>query len=219
VVNIGVILTLQRVRDQDEKLRSKLIDRQNGELFIDYPTSEQTGKTVYLENGAELLVTFVNESQKVYCFKTKVIGKRKENIPMIVLKEPPPDGYKQIQRRQFVRIEASIDAAIHPINREFPPFTTITDDISGGGISIVLPKQHALHSGFDVQVWLVLPFQDGSIDYLTVNAQVVRLSEENDRQVQKASLKFLDIDDKSQQKLMRFCFETQLQQKKKGIFE
>ena len=39
----------------------------------------------------------------------------------------------KIQRSQFVRIETAVDVAIHPMNREFEPFTAMTEDISAGG--------------------------------------------------------------------------------------
>lgn len=216
MLNIGNVITLEVISGKKEMLRCKLHDRIEGGLLVDFPTSEETGKTVFLHNGTELLATFINNQDEVYRFKTIVKGKLKNNIPMLILQEPKE--MKKVQRRQFVRIETTNDVAVHPLNDEFDAFTTITDNISGGGTAIYLPENTHLIQGIDVKLWLVLPFQNGTIEYLQIIANVVRIEErKNDKQL--ASLKFEKLDDISQQKLMRFCFETQLQQKKRGLIE
>lgn len=213
MLNIGTVLTLENINGKKEKLRCKLLDRISGKLFIDFPVSEETGKTIFLHNDTELLVSFVNEQEQVFRFKTKVIGKHRDNIAMVILKEPNNKEFHQVQRRQFVRIETSVDVAVHPIHNEFEPFRTVTEDISGGGAAIILPEKTTIPVGMDVLIWFVLHFEDGSIEYIRLQAQVVRISE------RKASLKFLNVDEISLQHIIRFCFETQLQHKKRGIVE
>jgi len=219
VVNIGAVLMLEILNGKKERLKCKLLDRMDGKLFIDFPVNEETGKTTFLHNNTELLVTFVNENDQVFRFKTKVIGKFRDNIPMVILKEPKKEEFKQVQRRQFVRVETSIDVAIHPFNHEFDPFCTVTEDISGGGAAILFPEKTTLPVGMEVMAWVVLPFEDGTIEYLRLHAEVVRVSEVSNSNIQKASLKFLNVDNNSLQHIIRFCFETQLQHKKKGIVE
>ncbi|WP_243290083.1 flagellar brake domain-containing protein [Bacillus sp. FJAT-47783] len=218
MLSIGSVMTLEVLSSKKQLLRCKLLDREEDRLLINFPINEDTGRTAFLHIGTELLATFITENNQVFRFKTFVIGKKKENIPMIILKEPKEHEVKHIQRRQFVRIDTRNDVAVHSINNEFEGFTTITDNISGGGVAIFIPEQADLIQGIDVKLWLVLPFQDGSIEYLQVLAHVVRI-DERDHQQRIASLQFLELDKKSQQKIMRFCFETQLQQKKQGIIE
>ena len=47
----------------------------------------------------------------------------------------------KVQRRQYVRIPTTVDAAIHPLENEFTPFTTITEDISAGGTLLSMNPQ------------------------------------------------------------------------------
>lgn len=218
MLSIGNVMTLEVLSSRKELLRCKLLDREEDRLLIDFPINEDTGKTAFLHNGTELVATFIAENDQVFRFKTVVIGKKKGNIPMIILKGPKDHELKQIQRRQFVRIDTSNDVAVHSINNEFEGFTTVTENISGGGVAIFLPEHVYLIQGIDVKLWLVLPYQDGSIEYLQVLAHVVRMDEKKNQQ-RVASLQFLELDIRSQQKLMRFCFETQLQQKKQGVIE
>lgn len=218
MLKIGSALTLEVLSGKKEILRCKLHDKVNGGLLVDYPTSEDSGRTVFLQNGTELLVTFITEQDEVYRFKTVVKGKRKNNIPMVVLEEPKQENITKIQRRQFVRIDTSNDIAIHPLQGEFDAFATVTENVSGGGAAIVVPNHVQIVPGLEVMIWLSLPYQDGSIEHLNLNAEIVRVEEQkNNKKI--ASLKFDKLDDMNQQKLMRFCFEAQIQQKKQGLIE
>ncbi|TKH10963.1 hypothetical protein FC678_13390 [Peribacillus simplex] len=58
---------------------------------------------------------------------------------------PEAETFVKIQRRQYVRLDVSLDTAIHPEHSELPPFRALTEDISAGGASIRLLK------GTDIQ--------------------------------------------------------------------
>ncbi|KZN95871.1 flagellar brake protein [Aeribacillus pallidus] len=212
MIKIGTMITLE-LSGQDQILKCKLVDQEENILYIDFPINSKTGKTVFLPNGTELVATFVNSQKKPYKFRTKVLGKKKDNLPMIMLQAP--EYMEEIQRRQFVRIETAVDVAIHAINQEFAPFTTVTNDISAGGISIIIPNGVDVPLNENIHIYMVLTFMDGTIEYYKVTGKALRVVEAEHHKL--ASIAFINIDEKTQQKLIRFCFEQQLQMKKKGI--
>ncbi|KHF30650.1 PilZ domain protein [Anoxybacillus sp. BCO1] len=103
--------------------------------------------------------------------------------------------------------------AVHPLNDEFVPFTTVTSDISAGGAAIVLPNDETgLKHGMTIEIWLALHMRSGDYHYLRFLARVVRIFEEN---VLKASLQFLEVNDVDRLTLIRYSFEKQLEMRKK----
>ncbi|MCK2016564.1 hypothetical protein [Peribacillus frigoritolerans] len=74
--------------------------------------------------------TFSNEEQAVYAFESEMPGKVKGRIPMMQLLLPEAETLVKIQWRQFVRLDVTLDTAIHPEHSESTPFRTLTEDIS-----------------------------------------------------------------------------------------
>ena len=109
-----------------------------------------------------------------------------------------------------------MDAAVHPENQEFTPFTTLTEDISAGGAALVVPKNTQIDLASKVYIWLVLPFKSGEIHYLRLKSEVIRLSEEKDGRMM-LSVQFVDNAESDTQTLFRFIFEKQLERKKKEL--
>ena len=158
MMNIGDVLTLEiKYSDKLEKYKCKLVEKNGQHMFIDYPINLETNKTAFLLDGTQLKCSFVNKYGSVYMFETEVLGREKQNIPMLILNDPGSDQYIKIQRRQYVRVETSVDIAIHPTNFEFKPFVTVTDDISAGGVAIIASNKINLQSGMKINCWLVLP--------------------------------------------------------------
>ncbi|MGM0887695.1 MAG: PilZ domain-containing protein [Bacillota bacterium] len=69
---------------------------------------------------------------------------------MMQLLLPEAETFVKIQQRQFVRLDVTLDTAIHPEHSEFTPFRTLTEDISAGGASIRLLKGTAIPIGFAI---------------------------------------------------------------------
>ncbi|WP_347939853.1 PilZ domain-containing protein [Peribacillus simplex] len=62
----------------------------------------------------------------------------------------------KIQRRQYVRLDVTLDTAIHPEHTEFTPFRALTEDISAGGASIRLLKGTNIQSVSQLYLWMAL---------------------------------------------------------------
>ncbi|MEM5592477.1 PilZ domain-containing protein [Niallia circulans] len=91
----------------------------------------------------------------------------------------------KIQRRQFVRIETSVDMAIHPFKKEntVEPFTTVSLDFSAGGAAVIVPKHINLQQNSKIKVSVVLPLQNGEYNYLHLSAEIKKSSNTTNRTI------------------------------------
>jgi c-di-GMP-binding flagellar brake protein YcgR len=219
MIQIGDIITLElKNSDQLEKYKCRLVDRKENEFYIDYPLSLDTNKTVFLLDGTQLNASFVGpDGTSVFLFETEIKGRIRKNIPMLILSFPGNENLIKIQRRQYVRIETAVDIAIHPLDFEFPSFTAISDDISAGGTSFLIPIESGVKQGMNVQIWIVLVVQNGEYHYMKLQGKIARIIEFNETR-NKVSLQFVDITSQERQLLLRFCFDRQLEIRRKGLY-
>lgn len=220
MLNIGDMITLEpSINPNGEKYKCRVVEIMENKLYIDYPLNNKTGKTVFLLNGTQLKAFVTADSTSAYFFDTAVLGRVKQNIPMIVLSFPSMDSMYKIQRREYVRVETPVDVAIHSLNGEFQPFVSITRDISAGGAAIILPSSKTLIQGVDILTHFVLPTLTEDYLYVTFKSNVIRIVEGKNGEKNRASIRFVDISESDRQLLIKFCFERQLLLKKKGIHE
>ncbi|MDQ0257500.1 c-di-GMP-binding flagellar brake protein YcgR [Evansella vedderi] len=203
-----VFLELKNGAEEKKHFRTKVVDLEANQLLIHFPVDEKSKKPHYFLEGTEFRAWFLGKDQAIYLFDTEVLGKIDRKFPSLILRNPGFDQFIRIQRRQYVRIDTSIDVAVHSIHGEFQPFTTITLDVSGGGMALLLSTNHPLKEKSVVDIWLSLHFQSGEILYITSRAKVVRIIQEEDKV--KGSLQFTEIKEGDRQKIIRYCFEKQL---------
>ncbi|WP_042477955.1 flagellar brake protein [Bacillus ndiopicus] len=213
-LKIGTMLILEPMyTEQSEKFRCKVVEKEDDIIYVDYPINDFTKKTAFLLEGAQFHVMFYAEGNS-YSFTTKVVGRKNNRIPMIMLSCPPDNEFIKIQRREFVRVETPVDIAIE-YRDTFYQF--IAQDISAGGLSVRLTQPVKFQENDTVQLTIVLPFVNGEIRYVQTDARIVRIFEENERQL--ASMQLTDTDDVDKQHIVRLCFERQLLQRKKELNE
>lgn len=216
-MKIGTVLTLvyKQPGNEVEEYHCKVIERNKHYLIIDYPIHKRTKKTSLLPMGAILSANYIGDDHAVYQFLTKMVAKVKMNVPAIAIAIPKKEDIKRIQRREFVRVHTTIDTAIHSLKRTFEPFTTVTTDISGGGMSVIMPKNLELEIGEIFETWLALEFKSGTFHYVYTKAQVVFTNNRNN--LNAISVKFLDLKQKDQQMIIRYTFEKQREARKKEL--
>lgn len=219
MLKIGQTLILeQKYSTEKDKYKCMIVEVGNGTFYIDYPIDVQTGKVAFLVDGTQLKASFVDDEKGTYLFDTEVVNKVKGKIPMIQLSLPPKETFIKIQRRQFVRIDTSVDIAIHSFEGEFAPFRTVTDDLSAGGAAIHLKKNMQLNGASFINIWLALPLNSGEISYLQQRSKVIRVVElENGTNM--LSVQFESPSKHETQIIMRYIFEKQVEMKKRGLIE
>ncbi|TRM12589.1 pilus assembly protein PilZ [Lentibacillus cibarius] len=215
-MKIGMALSLE-VSDPDSgevsKYRSKIIDQNEQYLFINLPIDTHTNKTTFFREGTQFTAVYIGDGQSVQMFKTQAAGTyRLDNIPALAIQLPDAEQIKTIQRRRFIRVKTAVDVAVHGKNLGF---TTVTQDISAGGLSIVLPTGINVKEKEMLTVWLVLIMRTGEYQYIHAAAEVIRIDQGKDGS--RLSLKFKEITNAAQQKIIRFCFDEQLRTRRKEL--
>lgn len=214
-LKIGTHLILEPIyKERVEKFRCRIVEKQNNFIFIDYPVNVYTNKVAFLVDGMQLRGTYSTTTKEHYAFNTEVLGRRAGNIQMILLSCPPKEEFIKIQRREYVRIETPVDVAIEFENQYYQ---FVAEDISAGGTAIHIKSPVGFKDGDQVKVVIVLPFANGDISYVETEAIIVRVFERDGIQI--ASIQFTDTDDVDKQHIVRFCFERQLQFRKKELNE
>lgn len=209
------IVTVDMDSNQLKKYRSKVIEKTREYLIIDYPINLDTNKTAFLPRGTHFKASFV-ENEVVYEFRSKIVKNAKVKVPALAINYPEKDQIRKIQRRQFVRIDTAVDVSIQSVHHSFKPIVTVTSDVSGGGISIIVPREDDVQKGDHVRVMLVLPMHSGRYRYIKADAEVVLIRSISNGVVV-SSLKFTSIEKDAQQSIVQFCFEKQREARKKEL--
>ncbi|GEN53894.1 flagellar brake protein [Halobacillus faecis] len=210
-LKVGTPLTLELKKpevDEVDQYKCKLVDFEGSNIYIDYPVHTKTGRTGFFLNGTQFQASFVGQDQSVYWFKTEVMAREKRNIPVIGLFFPGLEELNRVQRRKYVRVEASVDAAVERNSGSFP---TITNDISGGGVMLKQSPFEKLTEEEKIGLTLVLPMNTGETHYVFAKGQVIRVIPAKDSQPERVSVEFIDIHEKDRQMIIKYCFERQMQ--------
>lgn len=210
-LKIGTLITLEPINSESmERFKCKVVEQKDGNIYIDYPVSTTTNRTSFLSRGSQFRASFIDEEKIAHAFKTEVLGRVKANIPMIMLSFPTDEEIYKIQRREFVRVLTPVDVAIR-FNDEYYQF--VTEDISAGGLAIILNQKVAFKENDEFDMTIALPFSNKDVKYIQTRASVIRIIERDDCVI--APLHFTDTDELDRQYLVRFCFERQLLIRKK----
>ncbi|MGP4041356.1 flagellar brake protein [Gracilibacillus sp. D59] len=214
MIKIGKFLQLEQIKEDRTTYKCRVIEQKRDKVYIDYPIDEQTNRSDIFPVGTKFHVHFI-ENNSVFSFPSEVIGKAKiKNIPTLILSFEV-NNLKKIQRREFVRVEAMLDVSVQSIDQNFDSFTTVTHDISGGGLAILVDKGIEIKEGELLDIMLVLPL-DKKIEYLHIIGEAVRIHErKEDKDI--LSVKFNEMDKHHQQLIVQYCFTKQLEDRRKGL--
>ncbi|KZE66265.1 hypothetical protein AWM68_07805 [Fictibacillus phosphorivorans] len=216
MISIGELLFLEPLfSDKKDKYRCKVYDLKGDHLYIDYPSNEKTNRTEYFFDGTQFKASFVDKEKNVYTFRTELLGRKIENIPVLMITSPKEEEIQKIQRREFVRVETMLDVSVINSNDTYSPFNSVVLDLSAGGMLLSLPLDHSVKNEDRLDCLVVLPMQSGEKIYLDLPCNVLRILDGHTNGRQRASLQFDQITQKDRQYIIRFCFEQQLLMKKK----
>ncbi|WP_077596479.1 flagellar brake protein [Oceanobacillus kimchii] len=192
-----------------------IIDETEESYIINYPVHKETLKTTFFNVGTYFSAVYVGEDDAIYRFPTKITFRKKAKIPSLYITKPNEEQWSRIQRREYVRVDATIDIAVHSVLQQFEPFTTTTLDISGGGVAILAPKEVELVLSEMVDIWMPLERKyQNKIHYAYAQAEIVTIRELNIR-MNVVSLHFHSITQKDRQEIIRYCFDKEREKRLK----
>ncbi|MFC4777537.1 flagellar brake protein [Paenibacillus sp. GCM10023252] len=188
--------------------KSRIADELEDGLLIEFPLQEKSGRMKRLYLGDELSAYFMSEDGVKHFFNSHVLGFKDEVIKLVKIHKPSPDQITKIQRRQFLRVSAELEIAVKM--SDHLRFIATTDDVGGGGISLICDGKWPVTPEAALDCWLVVPYKNGAIEHVSFKAEIIRVAELATGRKQ-VMIKFLKITDGERQKIIRYCFERQLE--------
>jgi c-di-GMP-binding flagellar brake protein YcgR len=219
---IGDLIFLQqRLISKEEPLvyKSRVADFGEQHISIELPIAKQNGKYGFFLEGSEVDVWYEAKDGSKYQFCSMILGRKKAIVPLTLITYPEPDSIIRTQRRQFIRVPCYEEVAIHPvIQDQFTPFLAKAIDVSGGGLALSQADKPKLNEGDILRWWMCLPLKSGVILHPNGIGKLVRIIEPKEKGLHyKCTVQFAEVLEPERQKIMKYCFEKQLEHRKKGI--
>ncbi|MCR8634437.1 flagellar brake protein [Paenibacillus radicis (ex Xue et al. 2023)] len=195
-----------------QELKSRISDISNSYISMEVPLNEKTGRLKRLYVGDELSAYFITDGGVKNYFTSSVLGFSDDVIRMVHIRKPEPDAITKVQRRSFLRVPAELEMAVK--FSEQLQFIAVTDDVGGGGISFICDGYIPLASQQIVSCWLLAHYRNGQIEHIPFNGELVRVKQLESGK-QQVMMRFAEISDRDRQKIIRYCFERQLDFRKR----
>lgn len=211
---INQLIYLQIASSDEEEAsieyKTRIADETENELLIELPVKEGSNRYKRLFIGDELSAYFVSAEGVKHYFNSHVMGYKEDVVRLVRIRKPDPDSITKVQRRNFLRVGAELEMAVHFSGLRF---LVVTDDVGGGGVSFLSDGKRPIKEGQEMECWLLLNYRNGSVDHASFKAEVVRLKKLESGRLQIMS-KFIRISENERQKIIRYCFERQFELRK-----
>lgn len=199
--------------------KARIADLNEDVISIEMPLSEETGRIGFFTEGREIGCWLYTINGSKYSFVCLALGRKKERIPLMKISHPLPNTVQKEQRREFLRVPCYEEGAFYPLQPgEFNPFVAKIVDLSGGGLAFISMEKPTISPGTEVKWWLSLVLKSGPILHPSGTAKLIRILDPAEKGLPyKCPIEFTNLAEFERQKIIRFCFERQLDIKKKGL--
>lgn len=159
-----------------------------------------------LSIGTKLEVTFLAGGNK-FEFKTEIIGRTKDTIPLLRLFKPKEDEIVKIQQRENFRVNSNLrliinESELHTIN------------ISAGGALFSSKLDFPLREGDEVTGTLFVPNPQSKEEVpISFQCKIIRIMKSQERK--NVAIEYTRINRNDQLKIIQHCFEKQRKTKTK----
>jgi c-di-GMP-binding flagellar brake protein YcgR len=211
-IKINQLLDIEIELDPEKTLQlpSRVEGTEDNCLLISVPMYR--GEIIPLRTGQKIKI-FLNGQDVSYTFLTEIVGRRWQNIPLLVIKKP--QSLIKIQRRSYMRLPVKLDVSFRVAGDESDFKTGETLDISGGGILFVTEEK--IEEGQILELELYLPRRKPFF----CRAKVVRLLERARKKGEKnkVALEYHEITEGKRDQIINYIFEKQREWIRKGLFQ
>jgi c-di-GMP-binding flagellar brake protein YcgR len=186
-------------------------DLDDESIWLEIPLDEKTRRYYRPQVGERFRMFYFTKEGVKHLFETSVTAVKKDAVTIFSVRKPLPEAVKREQRRSFLRVEAQLELAVRMGDKV--RFTALTDDVGGGGLSFRTDRKWPMVPGAALSCWLLLNYRNGNLAHAKFDGEIVRVMPvEPDKHL--VMMRFQDIQDSEQQKIIRFCFERQLDKHK-----
>lgn len=213
--SIGEKIYLEPVFQDEEKPKvyhSRVVDADPQTFRIELPFDEHGDREPY-PVGTEFTCWFIGEDGGQYRFKTYLIRRTADMIPLWVMNRPLEKEIERTQRRHHLRVDAHLDVAIKSmVDTRAYHYVTQTKDVSGGGISFIAPSSHEIKASDRIRGYLAIPLKNEGIVHSSFIGEVVRLFRPKENsEIEVVSVKFLSIPEREMEALIRYTYQRQIE--------
>lgn len=197
--------------DITEYLPSRIEEIKEQYLYISMPMRK--GTLLPMRIGQEIKIIMRHKNSTVG-FYTKVVGRRREPIPYLIINKP--DRIVPVnQKREYVRLDVSLPVRFRVINEEdnAPIEGGVTIDISAGGALFSTKAEIQVGQKMEIEIEL----SPGNA--FSCYARTIRVFE-RDRQGKNAiqvAVEYDGITETDRDRIFKFIFQKQREWIKKGI--
>lgn len=220
ILKLGLKIEIIYLKESAEvRYLSYVKDMNDTMLLIDIPS---LGGKNYIITANEIILISITTENAIYSFKTMV--KKNQLSPIVGLWVIKPRKIDRFQRRKYLRVRAKIPLIIDMIDNDgdILHVYNLMSDISGGGISILTNedlREYVKIGKFHVKFCL-----PGENELIVTELDLVFAKDlQEDKNKQGASysyffaFKFINLDEKTIDRICKFCFKYQIELKKKGL--
>ncbi|MBD8497650.1 flagellar brake protein [Paenibacillus arenosi] len=194
--------------------KARVLDLDDSHIWIEIPLNHDTGKYGIFVNTEVLQIRYSKHEGAVFQFMSNIVARKEAGVRMFGIRMPAVEDIRSSHQRSFLRVNAELEIAIRTSSGQ--KLLAITEDISGGGISFIVPKQNeTLQLEEQIHCWMVVPFRSGEYEHIPFVAEVIRIVQKDESAANRLiMIKFHQISATDQQKVIRYCFERQLVQRR-----
>lgn len=200
---------------EDKQGRTKVAAVTNRLIWIEAPSEVSTLKTFILSENEQIQVYFFKEKGRLFGFEAEIV--ERQNDPLrgqrYAIRRPSDEKIEHVQRRQFLRVPQLLDVALHPHKKAFDPFTTVSLDLSAGGI-LILANHLPIELKDEIELTFLLPSENGGTHTLDVVGELVRIDRREERY--ELAFQFTEIHDRSRELVLRHCYQAQMKNSRSG---
>ncbi|KYZ77276.1 hypothetical protein AXX12_03860 [Anaerosporomusa subterranea] len=189
--------------------RSRIEEVHSHHLVLAMPFDK--GFPVYASVGSPVYGKVITDSAP-YLFVSHYIEKQMTPLPVWIIS--PPTEITKIQQREYVRIDAKLQATVTLIDQEeeLPPAKLTINDISGGGVRLISLQP------YPVGVNLLITFEIPGQEIIETIGQVVRSEQpQTDRTVYWIGVKYVGLQERQRNKIIKYVFQKQLERHRRGF--
>lgn len=193
------------IADYNRPFRSIVAEVKEEEILVSFPLE----KNSLFPKGTKVKVVYVQGENK-YGFQTEIIGRKIDNISLYRLSKPEESKIIRIQKRDNFRVNANLRLIINE-NKEL-----YTLNISAGGILFSCQENIQLREGEVVSGTLFIPSHRGKvIESITFQGRILRKIKLDNQIRKNIAIKFVNLDQRDQMKVIQYCLEKQKQNRRK----
>jgi len=185
------------------------------EDYIAISIPVNSGEYIPLSKGAIIDVIYYEE-KNLYLFKSSVMGRKFENIPILLISKPKE--IKKIQRRKYVRVPLIKTAKYKNLKSEQKTNPTTIDeseylkavivDLSGSGMRVRVSEQIKLNDFLLVSLTV-------NEEEINIVGKVMRIIKDDDGSFL-CGLSLESIDNITRETIIKFTFQLMREQMKKN---